>query len=100
MMKLDVQGAELLALEGARKTLEAVEVIVSEAGLQNYNEGAPTFFHLFKKFDELGYAMIDIVDIKREKKSGFVNQFDVIWLKKTSNLWTCTGFPKPKFENL
>ena len=96
MMKLDVQGAEVLALEGATTALKTIEVIVSEAGLMNYNEGAPTFFELFKKSDELGYAMIDIVDIKKEKKSGFVNQFDVFWLKKSSELWTCTGFPKPK----
>lgn len=71
-------------------------IYISEAGLQNYNEGAPTFFELFQKFDQLGYAMIDIVDIKRERKTGFVNQFDVFWLKKSSNLWNCTGFPKPK----
>ena len=29
MMKLDVQGSELLALEGAIETLKSVEVIVS-----------------------------------------------------------------------
>lgn len=99
MMKIDVQGAEVLALQGSVKTLETIEIIISEAGLMNYNDGAPTFFELFQTLDKLGYAMIDIVDIKKESTSGFVNQFDVFWLKKSSNLWTCTGYPKPKNFN-
>ncbi len=45
-LKLDVQGAELLALQGAKKTLVNVEILQVECPVMNYNQGAPSFANL------------------------------------------------------
>ena len=42
-VKLDVQGAEILVLQGATKTLENCEFILLETQLLEYNKNAPMF---------------------------------------------------------
>lgn len=46
LLKLDVQGAELLVLQGARRTLESVEAILVEMSIVEWNVGAPFFFEV------------------------------------------------------
>ena len=65
MMKMDIQGAELLAIEGALKTLDTVDVLVTEVPVMNYNQGAPSFLQIFNALDDLGFAFFDILDTLR-----------------------------------
>ena len=41
LLKCDVQGAELMVLRGASRTLRSVEVLLLELSVVQYNEGAP-----------------------------------------------------------
>ena len=95
-MKIDVQGAEVLALKGARKTLQQVEVILTEASLMNYNAKGSSFLELSTELDAAGFAMMDIYEISR--RGSVLLQFDVVWARKTSKLWSkaCTGYDRPQ----
>ena len=95
-MKIDVQGAEVLALKGARKTLQHVDVILTEASLMNYNANGFSFLELSTELDAAGFAMMDIYEITR--RNGALLQFDVVWARKTSKLWSkeCTGYDRPQ----
>ena len=94
-MKIDVQGAEVLALNGAQKTLSTVEVITTEASIMNYNIGGATFFQLISTFEKYGFALFDVIDMMRKGPGhGFAVQVDLVFVRKTSKLWSkrCTGF--------
>ena len=96
-IKLDIQGAELLALKGAKKALKSVEVIFTEAPVHNYNEGAPSFYHLYGFLRRSGFELYDIFDLANLVNNTLV-QFDAIFVKSNSKLWeqSCTGYPAPK----
>ncbi len=99
-MKLDVQGAETLALTGSKETLKTVDVIATEASIQNYNIGGTDFYALHSVMNELGYAVMDIIDMNRHgQKDAFLIQIDILWVKKSSRLWSkeCTGYERRSF---
>ena len=101
-MKLDIQGSELAALHGAIESLRHVEVVLTEAQVMNYNNGAPTFLDLHKFMEDNGFALYDVCDLMRHAKTRTLIQVDVVWVKKKSFLWSkdCTDFPIPQQFNL
>lgn len=90
-LKIDVQGGEVLALKGARNTLESVEVITVEASIMNYNVGGASFLDLYHTLDSFGFALYDMFDMMR--REGFLVQIDLLFVRKSSSLWLekCTG---------
>jgi FkbM family methyltransferase len=98
-MKMDIQGAELIALEGARKTLQSIEVIITEAALMEYNNFGNSFLEMYVLLDKLGYGLFDIVDVIRDHQHNVAFQFDVLWVRMDSPLWRadCTGYPTPRY---
>lgn len=105
-LKLDLQGAETLALRGASNTLKEVEVIQAEIHLVNYNQGAPPFLELYTLLNREGFALYDIGEIQRfdiSHSEGVVSNkihaMDVVFVKKSSSLWeeSCTLYPRPKY---
>jgi FkbM family methyltransferase len=91
LLKFDIQGGEYDALLGAMEMLKNVEVIQTECPSMNYNQGSPSFLELHLLMEQLGFAMFSIVDWK-DLPISLYPQFDVIWIKKGSSLWSqnCT----------
>ena len=46
LLKLDTQGAEMMVLRGATRTLEHVEVLLTEMAVVPFNVGAPTWIEM------------------------------------------------------
>lgn len=65
LLKLDVQGAELDVLGGARATLQRTDAILLEASLVQYNAGAPRVADIIDALDGLDFHLFDIVDLRR-----------------------------------
>lgn len=96
LLKMDLQGAELLALQGAqRHALPAVEVIHTEMHVAHYNFGAPSFFRLHQELERLGFALYDVSEISRTPRDKALIGLDALFVRKSSALWSkeCTGFP-------
>ncbi len=74
-----------------------MEVILTEAPLMNYNEGAPPFLSLYNFVDKKGFALFTISDIAGSRSVDI--QFDAVFVRKTSKLWSleCTGYPTPAY---
>lgn len=99
-IKLDIQGAEYLALKGSKITLINVEVLVIESNIMNYNLGSTvSLLKLYQFLDSHGFAMYDIINLNRDFRTCVLNQVDIIWVKKSSNLWheECTKFKAPEY---
>jgi FkbM family methyltransferase len=90
MIKLDVQGAEIIALKGATEALKSVEVILAETSNVEYNKGAPRTLEVLNYLDEIGFEIYDIVEIHRKHTStsshGLMFQLDFLFVRKGSHL--------------
>lgn len=58
MIKIDVQGAEIDILNGAKETLKSVNHIIIEAQHSYYNAGAPKSQEVFSYLEELGFEKV------------------------------------------
>ena len=93
VLKLDVQGAELLVLAGAAHTLAHVEVLLLEMAVVPYNVGAPLWFEVHAEVERLGFQAFDVNGLNYA--SGVLVQIDILFLSKSSRLWNATGYGAP-----
>ena len=110
-IKIDVQGAELLALRGAVKTLKTVDFILCEVPILQYNKGSPSFYEIHMFFEKIDFVIYDVWDTKyigsenelrpdtvKVNNDGFYGyklfQMDILWVRRSSKYYQrdCTGF--------
>ena len=63
LLKLDVQGAELLVLDGASDVLANTDAVAMEVSLLPYNQGAPGFADAVAYMKQRGFVAVDVLDI-------------------------------------
>ena len=83
MLKLDVQGAELLVLEGGPNALRRSTFVLLEVSLFQYNHNAPLFADVVAFMHCRGFQAYDIAD--RHDIQGFLWQCDVLFVSDTSH---------------
>lgn len=81
-IKLDVQGAELMVLNGGLRTLRSSRALQAELSFfSEYNKGAPTFAQAIAYFDLAGFIPIEIIE--QHEIDGFIQQIDVLFVRKS-----------------
>jgi FkbM family methyltransferase len=80
LMKLDVQGSEMLVLEGATNILNDTKFLIIEMSLIEYNIGAPTFDDLILFLTKLGFFPISILE--QHKVESVIVQLDLLFEKR------------------
>jgi FkbM family methyltransferase len=86
LVKIDVQGAEKMVIEGGLAQICHAEAIVIEASVLEYNKGAPLIFDMMQYMDSLGYRMADILEGYYLPETNELAQLDLLFLKKGSKL--------------
>jgi FkbM family methyltransferase len=64
LMKLDVQGAELLVLNGAQEILKNTDFVLMEVSVMKYNKGSPLISEVINYMANKEFNVFDIVDVK------------------------------------
>lgn len=82
ILKLDVQCAEHLVLEGACNFLSQVDVIVAELSLIRYDEQAKILSEMLKIIEELGFRYYDDTGCWRSPVDGTLLQKDILFVRK------------------
>jgi hypothetical protein len=82
----NVQGFELEILKGGRKALGASEVVIMEASLLPYNEGAPLFADVVAFMHREGFSIYDFCGQNRRETDHALFQTDVVFARKESGL--------------
>lgn len=85
-LKIDVQGAELDVLRGASRTLARTEAIQLEMPFIAYNQGAPRFYEIINKMEQLGFSPVEISNTTILK--GVFIQADIVFVCTESDLFT------------
>jgi FkbM family methyltransferase len=92
LLKLDVQGFELEVLKGGEQTLGLSEVVIMEASLLPYNDGAPLFAEVVAFMNEKGFVAFDFCGQLRRESDYALFQTDVVFVRRESNLRTPRKF--------
>lgn len=82
VLKLDVQGAEHLVLEGARNLLDQIDLLIAELSLFPLAKGAKGFEEMYRMLCEIGFEYYDDVGEWRCPVSGRLLQKDVIFIRR------------------
>lgn len=85
-IKADVQGAELLVLEGADKVLAGASFLQLESSTIEYNAGGACFHEVDAFLRSKGFYWYDISDMVRSPAFGSLGlgQFDVLYVNPSS----------------
>ena len=82
LLKLDVQGAELDALEGAENILDDCEFVVLEVSFFKFFEGGPECAEMIGYMKHRGFVPYDIVGLQYRPLDGALSQADIAFVKE------------------
>ena len=81
-IKLDVQGAEVMILQGGEKVLSTVKAVLLELPFFGvYNNGSPDFVEYVSFMKSIGFLPYEITELHPIKT--FLFQVDILFLHKT-----------------
>ena len=82
LIKVDVQGAELDALEGATQILEHTEYIILEVSLFKFFINGPQFYDVIVFMKERGFVVYDMLGYNYRLLDGAMSQADLVFVKE------------------
>jgi FkbM family methyltransferase len=83
LIKIDVQGAEKLIMEGSKEIINSAEAIILELNILEYNKDAPLLGEMLDFMDDFGFQVVDILE-HHYVSTGDLIQIDFLFLKKDS----------------
>jgi len=88
LIKLDLQGAELTALNGARSTLAGAQAVLLELSFHRFYEGSAVFTEAIGFMRDAGFQCYDVFALWHRPLDGALAQGDFLFLKECHPLWS------------
>ena len=82
LIKIDVQGAELLVLEGAKNILQDTEVIILEVSLIDCVLGSPLLHDVVGYMEKRGFVVYDFFNFNYRPLDNALAQIDAVFVKE------------------
>ncbi|MFC1998983.1 FkbM family methyltransferase [Chloroflexota bacterium] len=82
LIKVDAQSAELIVLDGARKTIEDTELIILEVSLFQFHVNGPQFYDVVSYMKDLGFVVYDVFGGHNRPLDGALAQIDMMFVKE------------------
>lgn len=86
LCKIDVQGAELMVLQGMTKRLPDIDYFIIETSTLSPFKEAPEFDQICRFMMDHGFALYDIMSLQRRPLDGALGAMDVAFVRKTCPL--------------
>jgi FkbM family methyltransferase len=80
LCKIDVQGAELMVLEGMTGRMDSIDAFIIETSTIASLKGAPEIHDVVHFMHDHGFVVADIVGMTRRPLDGAAAQFDLLFL--------------------
>jgi FkbM family methyltransferase len=84
VLKIDVQGSELLGLMGALATLSSVKLVLIEVSVEMYNEGGVCYFEVDEWLRNKGFVLHRIMEILPYKGGAYISQMTLAYVRKNT----------------
>jgi len=82
LIKVDVQGAELTVLRGAKQTLEETEVVILEVLLFGTLLGGPQLYDMVSKMKDWGFVVYDVFGLLYRPLDNALSQMDMVFVRE------------------
>jgi FkbM family methyltransferase len=93
LLKLDLEGHEIPALEGASTVLGEVEAIIAEVQFfQNNNNGQPVFADMMNFMRARGFELYDLACLSERPRDMRLRMGDVVFVRADSELMVDTAW--------
>lgn len=85
LLKTDCQGADLLVLNGGRKSLKSIDVAIVEASFFPFwGPHHPIFYEIVAFMKDQGFVVYDLLDGLYRPRDGALGQVDIAFVKEKS----------------
>jgi len=84
LVKIDVQGAELMILHGMKRKFDQLDAVIVETSTISTLVGAPEFKDVFRFFDQMGWVLGDILSFNRRPLDRALAQIDALFIPDNS----------------
>jgi FkbM family methyltransferase len=86
LIKLDLQGAELMALEGATRCLQSAQAVLLEVSFLQFMKGIPLVGEVVPYMTARGFRVYDILALWQRPLDGALAQGDFLFVSERSGL--------------
>lgn len=94
-IKVDVQGAELIVLQGARKTLSEAELVILEVSLLGAFIGGPELYELVSFMKERGFVAYDVFGGNFRPLDGALARLDIAFVRENGQFRKSHAYASP-----
>lgn len=82
LLKIDVEGAELMVLEGAKETLLKSRAVIIEGRTKSVYDNEKTFDFYISYMKKFGFRLVDLISMADDKQTGLLLQMDLVFIKE------------------
>jgi len=82
IFKLDIQGSELIALEGAVETLKTTRIILCEVQFIPLYDNAPLMKDIWEMLNNMGFRLYNLYELWTQQSDGQLTAGDAIFIKE------------------
>lgn len=82
LLKLDIEGNELAALQGAKELLRQTDYVLAEISFIQVREGQPSFQAIITFLSDSGFELADIYPGNIDQRTGRAVWADVLFIRK------------------
>jgi FkbM family methyltransferase len=98
LIKVDVQGAECLVLDGAQKAFKGTEVVILEVNFFQFHINGPQFFDIVSYMQKHGFVVYDIFGGYNRPLDYALASVDMVFVKENGMFRTNHSFAPRKLR--